>query len=273
MYSSVLVWISVLVRSNRELYPLHTDVRRQRWLSNLDSSRHLSANLSIMSCLLHFEQVLSYPALCKGNFICPQTQVTLLPYWMCHWESFTPHNAVDAFIREQLHKLSQTQCVHSPGYHQANRVHPSDENMGHSNYCQRPRSHSAYNNIVWKTIETWVQVIKPPEDERISYRFQSSDLPLIEPISRHFSSTCPWLSPYVLLKFPIRKQNAFQSWDENTFWDCNFTLQMLRCECCCGVPRWEKKGLCDWGEKVWASCFLWATQIRCEPVQSSPVFS
>lgn len=76
--------------------------------------------------------------------------------------------------------------------------------------------------------------------------------------------SCLSLIASLWLKFPIRKQNEFQSWDENTFWDCNFMLQMLHSECYCGVPSWEKKRLCNWGEKAWASCFQWATQIHFE---------
>lgn len=189
---------------------------------------------------------------------------------MCYWRFHSPWpSEANAFSRELLRLrktrvfialviIRQTVCTLQ---------------MGHSNYCHRPRSHSVYNNSVWKTIETWVQVIKAPEDERISYRFQSSDLCLPEPIPRHFSAACPWLSPYVWLKFPIRKQNEFQSWDENTFWDCNFMLQMLHSKCCCGAPSWEKNRLCDWGEKEWSSCFQWVTQIHFEFIQSPLIFS
>lgn len=138
----------------------------------------LSKSVRGVSCSLLFEQLL-LPCTMQMELYLSKTQgccfLLNVPLTMTLWGQGTAPQA------------EQNQRDHSPGYHQANWVHPSDEIMGHSSYCQRPRPHSAYKNIVWKTIETRVQVFKAPEDERISYRFQSSDLCLTEPIPRLFS--------------------------------------------------------------------------------------
>lgn len=169
--SSVLVWITVLVQNSRELHPLHSDCKRRRWISTLAFSSNLSEPCPVFCILNKF----SYPALCKWNFIFPQTQ-GLLFLIECATDSFTAHELWGKCIHQgAAPQAEQNQSAHSPGCHQANET-ISDESMGHSNYCQRPRSHSAYNNTVWKTIETRVQVIKTPEDERISCRFQSTGL-------------------------------------------------------------------------------------------------
>lgn len=208
---STLGWINVW-GAKQQLYPHQTVVIRQGWLSNFNSQ--LSANLSkacpVYYILNKYFLTLHYA---NGTFtLCLSTDsrdvASLLNLQLIF--SFTPHDP--------------GRQTHSSGKTKYTKPKPARSQYCWSS-CKLCLSFRQKHGLVWllpeanitfciqqrrKKIETWVQVIKPHEDERISYRLESSDLCFIELIPWHFFLALLLSLPCVLLKFPIRKHTDFQ---------------------------------------------------------------
>lgn len=141
MYS----WITVLVQSSRELYPPHTDGKGQG-----DFPPQTSAATPQQPCQRHVQ----FTAFCASTLTLPCANGTLSFHRLkgCCLLSECATDRVSLPMSKCLQQGAAPQAEAGPAHsqpccQQVNGGHPSGESMG-NNCCQRPRSHSAHNNIV-----------------------------------------------------------------------------------------------------------------------------